>query len=86
MSRVTNEEVMMHCKAVTENLLVVVGLLFEPSTAIEKSKGLIEASLSISQTIITVTSSIPVISPSLSSSFYLSSMLRSNSISHQSIG
>ena len=86
MSRVTNKGVMMRCKAVTANLLTVVGLPVEPSTAIAKPKGYLDASLSIRQPPRTVTSSNPVISPSLSSFFFFSSMLRSNSRSHRSIG
>ena len=45
MSRVRNKGVMMHCKEVTANLLTVVGLLVEPSTAIVKPKGYLEASI-----------------------------------------
>ena len=86
MSRVMNEGVMMRFKAVTANLLTVVGLIVEPSTAIEKPKGSLGVSLSIRQPPITVTSSNLVISTSLSSFFFFSGMLRSNGISHQSIG
>ena len=49
MSRVTNEGVVMHYKAVTANLLPVVGLLVGPITSILKLKGYLEASLSIWQ-------------------------------------
>ena len=70
MSKVTNEGVMMRCKVVTANLLTVVGLLVEPSIAIAKPKGSIDASIYISQTTITVKSIIQLnIPPSLASSF-----------------
>ena len=84
MSRVKNEEVMVHCKTVTDNLLTVLGLLVEHSTAITKTKVYLEVPLSIRQPSIKVTSSIPVIYPSLSSSLFFSSMLRSNIRSHWS--
>ena len=41
MPRVTNEGVMMRCKAVTANLLKEVGLIIETSKAIEKPEGYI---------------------------------------------
>ena len=85
MSIVMNGEVIMHCKSVTANLLKVVGILVEPSIDIVKPKGHIEAYLSIGQPHITVTSSSPVIYPSLYISFFFSSMLRSISRSRQSI-
>ena len=77
---------MMCCKEVTTDLLAVVGLIVEPSTYILKPKGSLEESLSIGQLPIKVTSISLVISPLLSSSFFFSSMLISNSRSHQSIG
>ena len=40
---------MMHCKSITDNLLKVVGILVEPSTAIAKSKGSIEAYIYVRQ-------------------------------------
>ena len=70
-SRVMNEGVMMRCKAVTANLLTVVGLIVYSSAAISKPKVYLEAYLSIMQPPITVTSSSPVISTSLSSFFFL---------------
>ena len=76
---------MMRCKTITSNLLTVVGLLVEPSTPIAKPKASIKAYLSIRPPPWTVTSSKPVIYPSLSCFFSLSSMLRSNSRSHRSI-
>ena len=76
---------MMRCKAFTANLLTVVRLLIEPSTYIEKLKASLEASISVSQNPITVASSSPVVSTSLSSSFFFSRILKSKSISHQSI-
>ena len=81
----TNKGVVMHCKAVTDNLLTVLCLLVEPSTAITKPKGSIEAYLSISQHPIILTSSIPVISTSLSSFLFFRIMLRSNNRSYRSI-
>ena len=47
MSRDINKGVMMHCKTITANLLTVVRLLVEPSKAIEKEKGSLEASVYI---------------------------------------
>ena len=85
LSTVMNKGVKMRYKAVTANLLTVVGLLVEPSKAIKKMSSL-EASLSIRQPTITVISSSPFISPPLSRSLFFSSMLISNSRSHQSIG
>ena len=85
-STVINEVVKMRYKSVTANLLTVVGILVEPSAAIENPKVSLETSSSIRQHPITVNSSSPIISPSLYSSFFSSSMLRSNSRSHRSIG
>ena len=70
MSSVTNEGVMMCCKAVRAKFLTVVYLLVKPSTFIAKPMGFIEASLYIIQTPVTVTFSSPVISSSLSSSLF----------------
>ena len=86
MSRETNEAVMMRCKKITSNLLRIVCILVEPITSLAKSKASIEESLSIRKTPWGVTSSKPVISPSLSSFFYFGSMMIYNSRSHQSIG
>ena len=41
MSTVTNKGVQMYCKAVTENVFIVVGIIQELSTAIDKPKGYI---------------------------------------------
>ena len=49
MSRETNEGVMMHFKYGTANLLALIGLSVEPSTAIAKPKGYIEEYISIRQ-------------------------------------
>ena len=76
----------MRCKAVTSNLLTVVGLIVEPRIAIEKIKGYIEAFIYMIQTPITVTSINLANPPHLSSFLFFSSMLISNSRSHQSIG
>ena len=86
MSRLIDERVMMCFKAVTVNLLTVLGLLVEPITAIVKPKGSLERDVYIRENPITVTSVDPVIYPSLYSLFFFNSMLRSNSRGHQSIG
>ena len=86
MSRETIEGVMMRCKTITANLLVIVGLLVEPITSIENPKGSLKEYLPIKQPPLTVTSKYPVILSSLSSYFSFSSMLIYNSISHHSIG
>ena len=86
MSTAINKGIKMRCKSVTANFFTVVGLLVENITAIAKPKGYLEAFLSIGQPLITVTYSSPVITPSLPSSFFFSSMLRSNSKIHRSIG
>ena len=70
----------MRCKSITTNLLTVVGLLVEPSTAIKKPNCSIGVSFSIRQPSIKVTYIINVIYPSLSSFVFSSSMLISNSI------
>ena len=85
-STVIKEGVKMCCKAVTAKFLTVVGLLYENSKEIIKPKSYPEAYLSISKYPIAVTSSSPVIYISLSISLFFSSILRSNSRSHQSIG
>ena len=77
----------MHCKAVTEKLLTLVGPLVEPiSTDIAETKGSLEAYISISQPPIRVISNIPVIPPSLPRSIIFFGMLRSNIRSHKIIG
>ena len=86
MSRVTNEGVMICFKAIMANFLTVVGIIVEHSTLIKKPKGCIEESCYIRQPTSKVTSSDPIISPYLVRSFFFISMMRSNSISKQSIG
>ena len=49
MSSVMNEGVMIRYKAITANLLTVVGIIFEPRTYIAKPTGSVEAPCSISQ-------------------------------------
>ena len=71
MSRVINKGVVMRCKAVTVDLLTVVGLLVEPIATISKPRIYLEEFISIRQHPITVTSSSMVITPSLSRSFFL---------------
>ena len=70
MSTVMNEGVRMRYKVVTANLLKVVGLLVEPSTVISKPVSSLKAYISIRQPTISVTSSSPIISPSLSRSLF----------------
>ena len=76
----------MCCKAVIANFFAVLVLLVKPSIYIENQKGSLEAYLSIMWPPIIVASSSPVIPPSLPSSFFFSSMPRSNSRRHQIIG
>ena len=78
MSRETNEGVMMRCKTINANVSKIVNLLVEPITSLAKLKDSIEAYLSIRQPPWTVTSSKPVISPSLSSLSSFVNMLRPN--------
>ena len=79
MSRETNEWVMMHCKTVTMNMSTIVHpLIVETITSVAKPKASLEASISIRQLPWTVTSSKPVISPSLFIFFFFGNMLRSN--------
>ena len=78
MSRETDEGVMMRCKTITANLLIIVRLLVEPITSLAKPKSYLESYIYISQPPLTVTSINPVIYPSLSSFFSFSNMLRSN--------
>ena len=86
MPRKTNEGVMILCKTITANLLTIVGLLVEPITSLEKPKGFIWGSLFNKQHPITLTSKYTVISSSLSSFLFLSSILISNSRNHRIIG
>ena len=55
MSTVTNKGANMYCKSVTDNFSTVEGLFVEPSTAIAKPKGSIEAFISIIRPSVTVT-------------------------------
>ena len=75
MSRVTNEGVVMCCKAITVNLLKVVGLIVEPSTDIAKPKGYLEAYISIRQPPRTVNSRNLVKYTSLLSFLFFSSIM-----------
>ena len=65
MSMAMNEGVKVHYKAVTSNVLTVVVLLVETSTAIEKTKGFLESYIYISKNLFTVTYISPVIPPFL---------------------
>ena len=85
MSMETNKGVVMRCKTIPANLLTVVGLIVEPITAIENTKGYIEAFISIRQNPLTLKSSNQVILPSLSIFFSFRSMLRFNIRSHRVI-
>ena len=76
----------MRWKTITANLLKIVGLLVEPIISLEKPKDYLEASFPIRKSLWTVTYSKPVISTSLYNFSSFSSILRSNSRSHQSIG
>ena len=78
MSTVMNEGVKICCKSVTTQVFTVVGLLVELCTAIAKPKGSLEASPSIRQPSVTITSNSPVIYPFLFSSFFFSSTLQSH--------
>ena len=62
---------MVRCKAHTANLLTLVGLIIGPIIFIAKTKGSMEAYLSIIQIPLTVTSSNPIKSTSLSGFFFL---------------
>ena len=84
MSTMTNKGVKTCCKAITTNLFTVLGLLVWPNTSIAEPKGSIEEYITIRKTSIKVTYISPVIPPYLHSSFFYSSILRFNSISHQS--
>ena len=76
---------MTRCKAGMSNMLTVVGLIVQPSTAIAKPKDSLEAYIFICKTTVKGTSSNTVISTSLYIFFSFSNILRSNSISHQII-
>ena len=78
MSRETNEGVMMLFKTITTNLPTIVHLLVEFVTSLDKPKASLEASISIRQPTWTVTSSKPVIYPSLFSFLFFGNMLGSN--------
>ena len=85
MSKETNEGVVMRCKTITANLLIIVGLLVEPITYLAKLKASLEASIYTIKPTWTVNYSKPFISPSLSILLSFNSIMRSNSRSHQSI-
>ena len=78
MSRETNEGVMMYFKTITMNLLTIVHLLVGPITYLAKLKAYMETSFLIMQLPWTVTSSKPVISPSLLSFLFFCNMLKFN--------
>ena len=78
MSTVMNEGFKISCKAVMTQLFTVLGILVELSKTIAKPKGYLEASPSIRQPYITVTSNSPVIYSSLFSYFFFSSILWTN--------
>ena len=86
MSTVMNEGVNMIFRAARARNSTVVGLLVEPITSISKPKGYLESYPFIRQPYIAVTSSSPVIPPSLVSSLFLSSMLKTKGRIHQSRG
>ena len=86
MSTVMNKGVKIHCKEVTANFFIVVGLVVEPSKDIAKTKSYIETSSPISQPSITVTSCSSVIPPFLFISFFFRSMLKTKSRIHQTRG
>ena len=69
---------MMRFKKITANLSKIVCLIVEPITYLAEPKDSPEASLYISQTTWTITSSKPVIYPSLSSFLYFGNMMISN--------
>ena len=68
----------MHSKIITTNLLTIAHPLVEPITSLAKPKASLEAYFSIRKLTWTVTSSEPVISPSLLSFFFFCNMLRFN--------
>ena len=68
----------MRFKTITTNLMTVVHLIVEPITFLAKPKAYLEASISIRQLPGTVTSSKPVISPSLFSFLFFGNILRHN--------
>ena len=68
----------MRFKTITMNLSIILHLLVEPITYIEKPKASMEASISIRKLTWTVTSSNPVIYPSLYSFLFFGYMLISN--------
>ena len=78
MARETNKGVMTCCKTIMANLSTIVRLLFEAITSLAKPKDSLEASLHISQTTWTLTSSNTFISPSLSRLFSFGIILRYN--------
>ena len=81
-----NKIVKMHCKSVMANFFTVVFLLVKISTAISEPKGPLDESSSIWQHSVTVTSNNPIISSYLFNPFFFSSIMKTNSIFHQSRG
>ena len=73
-----NKGVVMRLKTITTNLLTIVHLLVETITSLAKPKASLEESVSIRKIPWTVTSSKPVISPSLFSFLFFGNMMRSN--------
>ena len=69
---------MMCSKTITMNLSTIVHLIVEPITSLSKPKASLEASIYIRQLPWTLTSSKPVISPSLFSFLFFGNMLSSN--------
>ena len=86
MSSVMKKEVKTRCKSVRANLFTVVRLIDWPSIAIVKPKGYLEAYLYISYASLILTSTSPVIPPSLPISLFYRSMLKINSRIFQSTG
>ena len=86
MSSVMKKEVNTRCKSVRANLFTVVCLIDWPSIDIVKPKSSLEAYLYISYASLILTSTSPVIPPSLPISLFYRSMLKTNSRIFQSIG
>ena len=77
-SRETNNGFMMRFKTMTTNLSTIVHIFVETITSLAKPKASLEAFISIRKISWTVTSSKPVISPSLFSFLFFGNMLISN--------
>ena len=69
---------MMRFKTITTNLSTIVHLIVEPITSLVKPKACLDASIFISQLPLTVSSSKPVISPSLLSFLFFCNIPKSN--------